>query len=143
MNQEIIQEAKPVTKQANKYNPKTTPKRWVKVHRMGVDENNRFLPIVVLVNDIRSKREFTPGDPVELDDVQIQSLRDAAYNCAIQIPDDSAIYDSRNPLAAAEKMYEGMKAYHDPVTMKIWVKKNEQRYLIEELGDGYTPNGRN
>lgn len=120
--------------QANRYEPGKTKKHKVKVYRLRVDENNKNLPVTVCVNDISTKREFYPGTIVELDDVQIQSLRDARLEQRVQVPADSGIYEAANPLREAERVYgNGMTAKFDPADGTIWVEKFEDTYLIERL----------
>lgn len=84
----------------------------VKVLRLNVDRDNADLPIHVASNDRYGNRpkQFFPNTEVYLTDSELNVLRDSAQEDYIEIPGTSGIYQSPNPLGAAEAQFPGFKA---------------------------------
>ena len=107
----------------------------VMVNRINVDEKNTHLEIVV--NDLGSptgRKAFFPGQEIELTLVQIGILKGAVERTRIDIPQDSGVYQSDNPLAAARTAYPGFRAAKDRHTGYVYVERVSPNYTITEVG---------
>ena len=122
--------------------PETEPKKErkprmfkVKVHRQNVQPENQDLPITVnpVGAGLGGKRDFMPGQVVELTSTHLEILRNSVVENEIEIPDSSAIYESENPKKMAELNYPGMEAKMDPTTQRITMVKSTPNYVIEMM----------
>lgn len=104
-----------------------------RVTRTNVDPDNANVPISVIVNDRKNKREFQPGQIVQLSQGHINVLRDAVEETRLVLPDDSGIYKAENPLALARSQYPDMDAQFDPSTGGITCTRRQPNYIVEIL----------
>jgi len=104
--------------------------RRVKVHRM---DGNKHLPITVTVNTRRNRREFWPGQEVELTEQQIGALKDAIVSHNIPISEGSGVYESNNPKAEAMRQNPGWDATVDIASATVFLHKDEPVYVVEYL----------
>lgn len=103
------------------------------VHRSNVDPDNNSLPITVTANNLSSKKVFLPGSEVTLTESQLDVLRNSVEEVRLDIPVDSAIYSSPDPMALAQNMYPGMLPKTDESTGGIFVTKRTPNYIIESV----------
>jgi len=118
---------------------KSALKRFkVKVHRVGMDPENKDLPISVDTCNPATggKLRFSPGTVVELTLTQIDILS-RPQETNIPLDEGSGIYEASNPQKLAEKYYPGFSARRDPATGIIWITKSEPLYIVERVG-GFT-----
>lgn len=101
-----------------------------RVYRLG---DNKHAPITVTVNDIRNKREFMPGQEVELTQQHIEALRNARIDSEIPVPDESGVYQASNPLHEAQRQNPSHKAEVDIKTGSIVLRRSEPLYSVEVL----------
>lgn len=115
-------------------NPRKIIKK-VRVHRLNVDESNKEL--IITVNDLgdtrHGKKEFIPGQEVELTQAQINILRAAVERQEITLDTYSGVHTESNPLMAAEKQFPGFKAHYDRHTGSVIVVKETPNYSIETV----------
>ena len=104
-----------------------------RVTRTNIDPDNANVPISVTVNDRKNKREFPPGQIVELSQSHINVLRDAVEETRLVIPMDSGIYQAAEPLALARNQYPDMMPTHDPMTGEIVCTRRMANYIVEIL----------
>jgi len=110
---------------------KDMPTKKYIIHRANVDPDNRDLPISITVNSINNKRMFWPGEEVELNESQIGVLKDSVEEVELEIPDESGIYESQNPVALVKSYYPSMRARRDPVTGRIVMTQRTPNYILE------------
>lgn len=103
------------------------------VHRLNIDRENADLPISVDVIG-KKKRVFYPGEEVVLHDYHIEVLDNAVDSTELELPAESGIYTSGNPLQQAMKNYPGFKAIRDEVDGSIKLFKNTKMYSVEKQG---------
>lgn len=104
--------------------------RRVKVHRT---DENRHAPITVYVNEPKNKREFFPGQAVELSEQLIEALKLAREESMIEIPENSGIYEAENPRLEAQAQNPGWDVETDFSTGTLYLKRSSPRYVIEYL----------
>jgi len=109
------------------------PKKYktVRVHRSNVDPDNRDLPISVCVNNPAERKRFWPGEEVKLTEAQINVLKTSVEEMRIEIPADSGIYQSKNPMVVARNSYPGMTPEQDQITGIIFMTTRTPNYIIE------------
>lgn len=107
-----------------------------RVTRTNIDPDNTTLPITVILNDRKNKREFSPGQEVMLSRGDIDLLKNCVEETRLYIPLDSGIYEARDPLAMATSQYPDMIAEKDQLTGEIVMTRRIPNYIIEELGTG-------
>lgn len=112
---------------------KEVSKRYeCKVYRLNVERENAELPISVNVIG-KKKREFTPGEKVVLHDYHIGVLRNAVDSTQIEVPSESGVYKSANPIAEAERNFPGFKAIRNSIDGTILLSKEVPLYSVEIL----------
>ncbi len=116
-----------------KPNKKEVIKKKYRIYRSNVDPDNKDIPISINANTTAGKKQFSPGEEVELSDTQISILRDAVDETMIQIPLESGIYTSNNPAALAKNLYPSMVPYTDPATGGITMVNRSPNYIIEPV----------
>ena len=104
------------------------------VHRLNTDRENADLPISVDVVGKRKKRVFYPGEEVILHDYHIEVLNNAVDSTELELPPESGIYSSENPLEQARRNYPGFKAVYSDVDGSIRLYKNAKMYSVEKQG---------
>ena len=111
------------------------PKKFtkVRVHRSNVDPDNKDTIISVCVNSPAERKRFWPGEEVKLTEAQIGVLKNSVDEVRIEIPSDSGIYQSKNPLVVAKNSYQGMTPEQDQVTGIIIMTSRSPNYIIEYL----------
>jgi len=105
-----------------------------RVTRTNVDPDNANIPITVIVNDRKNKREFLPGQEVLLSKAHVDALRMSVEETRLVIPDDSGIYQSSDPMALARNQYPEMIPELDPMTGQIVMTRKISNYIVEQLG---------
>jgi len=105
-------------------------KRRVKVFRQ--DENPNA-PITVLVNTPQNKREFHPGETVELSEQHIEALKLAREQSSYQIPPGSGIYEAASPKQEAQRQFPKFKIEEDFTTGTLWAIRDMPRYIVEHV----------
>ena len=105
-----------------------------RVTKSNVDPDNANMPISVTVNDRKNKKQFLPGQEVALSEAHIDVLRNSAEENRLPIPEDSGIYESRDPMALAKNQYPGMLAEIDQHTGGIVMVRRTPNYIVEILG---------
>lgn len=133
MPKEIAKAAVKVT-ETESTNPRKTIKKY-KVHRLNVDESNKNL--IISVNDLgdirNGKKEFLPGQVVELTNAQVSILRDAVEVQEIRLDSYSGVHGEADPLRAAELQFPGFSARRDRATGFVIVDKRTPNYAIETV----------
>jgi len=104
-----------------------------RVTRTNTDPDNANMPISAIVNDRKNKREFLPGQVVKLSQAHINVLRDSVEETMLIIPDDSGIYEAKDPLTLAKNQYPGLTPEYDPITGQIICKRRTANYVVEIL----------
>ena len=110
---------------------KNMPTRKYIIHRTNCDPDNKNLPISITVNNIANKKVFWPGVEVELNESQIGVLKDSVEETKLDIPMESGIYESQNPMALAQSFYPNMIARRSEVTGIITMVQRTPNYIIE------------
>lgn len=118
------------------YQPAKDParKRRLKVivHRLNVDDDNKDLPITINdLGDPNGRIVFSPGKPVELTQAQLNILKDSVEENEIVVPEGSGIYETSNPVQAAETNYPGFRATLDRETGQIILRRRTPNFMIE------------
>ncbi len=107
------------------------------VHRLNCDESNAKIPITVnAVGRMNGKKVFAPGEVVNLTQAQYNNLVDAVDEPEILIQEESGIYDSSDPMKAAQSRYPGFKIIKNPETGFITATKRDPHYSIERVVKG-------
>ena len=104
--------------------------RRVKVWRM---DENKHQPITVFVNSADNKKEFHPGQEVELSEQLIEALNDARLESMHEIPPNSGIYEADNPRHEAQAQNPGYSVQVDYATGTIYLVRSEPKYLVEYI----------
>jgi len=112
---------------------KDMPTKKYIIHRANVDPDNRDLPISITVNSINNKKMFWPGEEVDLNASQIGVLKDSVEEIELEIPDESGIYESKNPVALAKSYYPNMRATRSSVTGRIVMTQRIPNYYFEQV----------
>ena len=113
-----------------KEKPKVTKCR---VHRSNVDPDNRDLIISINVNEKSKKKVFFPGQEVELLPEHISVLQNSVEEVRLNIPAESGIYESANPLQVARNLYPNMTPEVDPASGTITMIQRTPNYIIERI----------
>lgn len=107
--------------------------RRVRVHRLNVSPENKNLPIFVCVNNTSNRKLFQPGEEVELSGGQIDALKNSVEEIFFEIPAESGIYESSNPLSVAKNQYPTLTAKRDSTTGLINMTSYSPNYMIEPV----------
>lgn len=102
-----------------------------RVHRSNVDPDNKDMVISLTVNSISNKKTFWPGEEVELTQSQISVLKDSVEEVRIEIPPESGIYSSKDPVSVAKAQNPGFSAEIDRATGLITLVQRVPNYIIE------------
>ncbi len=105
-----------------------------KVYRLNEEKENANFPISVgLIGKSRVKRVFDPGDEVVLFDYHIEILRNAVSENEIEIPSESAVYESKDPTRQAENNFPGYRARVNPEDGLLTLIKHIPKYSVEVI----------
>lgn len=113
--------------------PAEPPKKWVRVHHNDLDTDDRDTPISSHVIGASPRVGIIPGVPVELSQVDIDNLRNAAIRSSLEISRDSGIYEAPNPLQLAAQHYPGFTPRWNRARNMITVERLQYRFLVVEL----------
>jgi len=125
-----IGKPKTETKVATKTKPKSKELKC-RVYHANTDPGNADMEISVTVNTAASKKIFWPGVDVMLTQAHINVLKDSVEETRFDIPSESAIYSSRDPITAAKNNYPAMRAEVNPSTGLITMFRSMPNYLVE------------
>lgn len=106
----------------------------VRVHRINCPEESRNDPIMVCVNNHKSKKVFRPGTVQKLTRAEVLALKQARLDFNIPIPDNSGIYHARDPMEAAKEAYPACYIEKNARTGKLEAVRSEPQYSIEADG---------
>jgi len=112
----------------------------VKVNHLLAEGKSRDNPIPVndLGDQAHGRAVCYPNQPAILSQVQINILKQAVEKSRVVMAEDSGIFETANPLKAAEKQNPGFKAVNDKTTGHIILERNRPRFSVEIIGP-YTP----
>lgn len=105
-----------------------------RVYRANCDPDNKDQPISVTINTASSKRNFWPGEIVELSKSHIGVLKDSVEETKLQIPPESGVYASSDPIAVARNFYPTMTAVVNPTDNMITMISRVPNYIVEMVG---------
>jgi len=113
----------------------TAPKKQklikCRVYRSNVDPDNRDTPISVTHNSISNRKTFWPGQEVDLTQGHINILKDSVEESRINIPPESGIYASKDPVAVAKNFYPNMQAEVNQADNSITMVSRIPNYIVE------------
>ena len=129
----VAEEATKVEEEIKEVKKVEKPKKHtkVRVHRSNVDPDNKDTIISVCVNSPAERKRFWPGEEVKLTEAQIGVLKNSVEEVRFEIPSDSGIYQSKNPMATAKNSYPSMTPEQDQTTGVIIVTSRSPNYIIE------------
>jgi hypothetical protein len=109
-----------------------------KVHRLNCDPTNAMIPITVnaIGRPGGGRKEFRPGDVVNLSQAQVNNLEDAVDEPEVLIPEGSGVYEKGDPVQAAQAQYPGYRIVKDPATGFITATKRVPHFSIERAPRG-------
>lgn len=110
--------------------------RRVIVNRLNVDTKNQNL--IVTVNDLgahNGRKSFYPGQEVELSQVHINILKDAAERINLEIPPSSGIYESADPVKAARAQYPGFSVNQNKTSGVVSIERVQPNYSIVDVSN--------
>lgn len=116
--------------------PEPVKTTWkCRVLRANVDEANKSLVISVTANSISGRKQFHPGQEVDLTEAQINILIDSVEDTQIAIPPTSAIYESPpdRQLQLASNFFPDMQPVRNNATGMITMVKHAPNYIIQPL----------
>jgi len=108
----------------------------VRVHRANIAPENANLPIIVNPigpTSLGGKKEFMPGQPVELTIAQINVLKNAVEETEFELPDSSGIYEERDPIAAARSQFPEFQFRRNKVNGSIIAFRRSPNYIVESV----------
>lgn len=104
-----------------------------RVYRANVDPDNKDMPISVTVNSLSNKKTFWPGEEVELSLSHVAVLKNSVEETRIQIPPESGIYASKDPVAVAKNFYPSMVPEVSQIDNTISMVSKIPNYIIETV----------
>ncbi len=108
-------------------------RKTYRVYRSNVDPDNKDIPISINANTPAGKKQFAPGQEVELTATQISILKNAVEETMIQIPLESGIYTSNDPQSLAKNLYPSMTPQVNLATGEITMIDRSPNFIIESV----------
>jgi hypothetical protein len=102
------------------------------VHRVNTEKENADFPIIVSLVG-KKRRVVSPGEKARLFGYHILILRDSVNETEISVPSESAVYESKDPLKAAEQNFPGFRAIRNEDDGTITLLRHSPRYSVEVI----------
>jgi hypothetical protein len=105
----------------------------VRVHHADMDPENTG--VTISVNCIRGgkskPKRFLPGTVQELTEAELNVFKYAVRENKLEVPIESGIYQTANPLLEAQRQYPSM----DPIMENgiVYITKRQPRFIVEHV----------